>query len=269
MQLIDDFLNGSLFAPKRLLESREFYSPQRSTLLQDENLARWARKVAIQPELVCARELAGLSDDELCSLDSDFVRMPVRRRPDFLRHTFRASAMQGAAGLALLALQGIASALGAGDFRILEVLTVALLAGATGALAIGALVSFSMANLDISHGKTGLYVGVLNEQHPWLYDCAALLRHSAANDYRERVLTTRGPLRGVDFIIMRDIVRSHDTLQRTEWARSVAAQIQAMPVALALATEEAPQAATVEPTIISEPRLVSVSMARADRTRAS
>jgi hypothetical protein len=37
--------------------------------------------------------------------------------------------------------------------------------------------AFKALHLDVSHGITGVYVGQLNEQHPWLYKTLRLTNH--------------------------------------------------------------------------------------------
>ena len=96
-----------------------------------------------------------------------------------------------------------------------------------------------------------LYVGKLDEQHPWLYDARSLTRHGIAEEYRQRILRERGVLRGADFIMMRELVQAQEALARVRAARSVAEQFQALP--------EAAQA------IGHEPRLVRVGAARNKR----
>jgi hypothetical protein len=255
VSLVQQILDGSLLSRHRLMEAREFYAPQREAASPELSFARWSQRVAVQGELDCAREMAGLPDSELCALESEFVRCPVRPRTDPWRHAFRVSAGLAAAGVLGFAFRALAAGLWGGEYRGLEVLSTACLLAAVCALVVGAFVAFSMLHLDFSHGTTGLYVGRLDEQHPWLYNTLKVTRHAAAEAYRERVLRHRGPLRGVDYIVMREIVRAQESLERTQWARTVAEQIQRQP--------------TPADAAASEPRLVRVTAGADLRTRAS
>jgi hypothetical protein len=60
----------------------------------------------------------------------------------------------------------------------------------TGALGAGLISAFSVLDLDLGHGTTGLYVGALDEQHPWLYNALALTKHDVAEEYRQRTCST-------------------------------------------------------------------------------
>jgi hypothetical protein len=71
------------------------------------------------------------------------------------------------------------------------------------------------------------------------------VRDRAADAYRRHVLSERGPLRGVDYLMMREIAHANDALEMTRVARSVAEQ---------LACVDVPSAALQG----KEPRLVSV-----------
>jgi hypothetical protein len=115
-------------------------------------------------------------------------------------------------------------------------------------LGVGLISAFGAVHLDLSYGTTGLYVGKLDEQHPWLYDALSLTKHGVAEDYRQRTLRERGLLRGADYVMMRELVRAQEALERVRAARSVAEQFQCLP----LATQA----------IVHEPRLVRVGAAR-------
>jgi hypothetical protein len=86
--------------------------------------------------------------------------------------------------------------------------------------------AFSLTSVELAHGQVGLYAGVLDEQHPWLYKTYLLMRNRAAQEYREGVLRQRGVLRGVDCILMREIARADEERVMTLTARSVAQQVQ-------------------------------------------
>jgi hypothetical protein len=109
-----------------------------------------------------------------------------------------------------------------------------------------------MVHGDLSYGTTGIFFGKLDEQHPWLYKTMNLTHNPAAEEYRQRVLRERGWLRGVDYVMMLEIVRAQEALQQTRPTRAVAEEIQLLPAPVAAPTPvvERPRAA--------EPRLVSV-----------
>ena len=227
------------------MQARQFYSPQSTVMTPDLAFARWTERVAVQTELGSARELAGLSEAELSALESEFVRFPIRRRSDRFRNAFRAGAVLAAMGGFGLALQALAAGLGDGGYRALQVLSIACVLAAVCAVVAGAYVAFGMLHLDLSHGTVGLYVGRLDEQHPWLYDSMTAARCPAAEEYRRQVLRDRGLLRGADYVIMREIVRAQESLERSKWARTVAEHIQR-------------QVPPADPGT-SEPRLIRVS----------
>jgi hypothetical protein len=93
-------------------------------------------------------------------------------------------------------------------------------------VACGLVKAFSLLQLDLAHGAIGLLVGKLETGHPWLYQTLALARHPAASDYREDVVTRRGLLRGLDTVVMRELVRAHEAIERTRFARAVTDELQ-------------------------------------------
>jgi len=96
-------------------------------------------------------------------------------------------------------------------------------------LAIGFLSAFSTLHLELCHGTTGLYFGRLDEQHPWLFKTMNLTHHPAAEEYRQRVVRERGWLRGVDYVMMKEIVRNQEALEQALPARAIAEKIQLLP----------------------------------------
>ena len=245
MAMLNQILDGSLISSERLLQAREFYSPTRTALPAELAFARWAERVAVQTELGSARELAGLSDDELALMEAEFVRCQSRPRSGRARHTVASGALLAALGGLGLALPGLAAGMGKAAYPALQMVSIGGLLIGLCVLSAGVLAAFSRLPLDLSHGTTGLYVGRLDEQHPWLYKTMSLTHNTAAEDYRQRVLRDRGPLRGVDYVMMREIVHAHESLEQTRSTRSVAEQIQL-------------QAVPVEPNTL-ERRLVRVA----------
>ncbi len=208
------------------MQARQFYSPHSSVITPQLAFARWTERVAVQTELGSAREIAGLSDAELCTLEAEFERSPVRPRSDRLRHAFRLGAVLVTVGGFCLALQALTVGFGDGAYRVTQLLSMACVLAGVCALVAGAYAGFGTLHLELAHGTVGLYVGQLNEQHPWLYDSMAAARNPSADKYRQQVLRDRGPLRGADCILMREIVRAQEALERTQWARTVAEQVQ-------------------------------------------
>lgn len=215
---------SSLLSPQRLMRAREFYCPAPTPESATVALDRWTRRVAIQTELGSARELAGVTDAELAMLHGEFVRCPSRPRFDRLRHAIPVGVVLAAMGALGVASHGGFTASFAESAP--QLLSAACLVAGLCALGIGVLVAFGMLHLDVAYGNTGLLVGRLDEHHPWLYKAAGLLRYEAAEAYRESILRERGPLRGVDYVIMREMAQAHEALEQMQTARSVAQRIQ-------------------------------------------
>jgi hypothetical protein len=215
---------------QRLLEARPCHEVDGVAAAGRLSLVQWAQRALLQSEIVSARELAGLSDTELTQLENEFSRCRTRPRP----------AWQHAAvplGIASLLLAGCAFVapeylVRLGDFaaQIMRVAGAALLA--IGVLALGAryLASFTSAPLDRAYSTLGLYVSQLQDRHPWLYETLRVARHEAAEEYRCKVLNERGLLRGADYVLMCEIVRIHDALDRARPANLVVEALQLLPV---------------------------------------
>ena len=223
--LINQLFTGSLLSNDRLMEAREYYSPTNQAKSAEQAFAGWTERVSLQSEVGSAREMAGLTEEELSEMEAEFVRCPKRAR------SARARAIPTGAVLALLGAVGIgvhsflSGTSEAGRQAILMTSGVVLLAGLV-VLAVSVLSAFGALHLELSHGTTGLYFGRLDEQHPWLYKAATLRHHPAAEAYRERVLRERGWLRGLDYVMMKETVRVHDAAERTLPTRLVAERIQ-------------------------------------------
>jgi len=247
MSLLSQCIDGSLVSRQRLMQAREFYSPCEKDLPARAAFARWTSRVSEQAAVSVAREIAGLSEPELNALAAEFASCQMRQSPRWVRHALVSGIVL--VMLASLAL-GVQALVSLGDVagRTLQAAGAACLL--LGLLPIGAaLVSaFRAVHLDLSYGTTGLYVGKLDEQHPWLYDALGLTKHGVAEDYRQRTLRERGPLRGADYLMMRELVQAQEAVERVRAARSVAEQLQSLPL---------PAKATAQ-----EPRLVRVGKAR-------
>jgi hypothetical protein len=225
MSITDGLLDGSLIGRERLMQAREFYSPWRTTLPAETALARFTQRIAVQSELGSAREMAGLTDAQLSVLEGEFMRCQTRPRSAWVRHGLWVGALLVALACIAIAV-GSAVGVDADVRRALTAVGLGLLLLGSGGLGIGGLVAFSGLHLDVSYGTAGLYVGVLDEQHPWLYKAAGLLHHEPAESYRQTVLQERGPLRGLDYVMMRELVAAHDMLERLRPARTVAEELQ-------------------------------------------
>src|SRR4051794_17191870 len=166
MSLLDPILRGSLLSNERLLQAREFYAPTRTPVGSPVAFAKWSERVAVQTELGGSRELSGLPDDELAALEAEFVRCPTRPGSEWVRYAVPVGivlALAGALGVAWAPPEPH------GTYSIAQALSVAGLLIGVLAAATGLMASFSTMHLDLSYGTTGLYVGRLDEQHPWLY----------------------------------------------------------------------------------------------------
>jgi len=250
MSLLQQIIDGSFVNRQRLMQAREFYSPAARNGPARVAFARWTNRVLEQPALGVARELAGLSGPELDELEAEFGTCPLRQRPVWFRYAVVVGivlVVLAGLGLGLQALTSLDETVG----RTLQAASVACLL--IGLLPLGAVLISTLGalHLDVSYGTVGLYVGKLDEQHPWLYEARSLTRHGIAEEYRQRVLRERGPLRGADYIMMRELVQAQEKLARVRAARSVAEQFQSLPVA-------------AQP-IVHEPRLVRVGPARETR----
>ena len=247
MSLLQQIIDSSLVSRQRLMQSREFYAPTERKAPARVALARWTSRTLEQPALGVARELAGLSEPELDELEAEFRRFPIRQPPQWLRYAV-------VVGIVLMALAGLGLGLqalmnlGETAARTLQAVSVACLLIGLVPLGAALISALGALQLDLSYGTVGLYVGKLDEQHPWLYDARSLTRQVIAEEYRQRTLNERGLLRGADYIMMRELVQAQEALARVRAARSVAEQFQSLPVA-AQAT-------------VHEPRLVRVGAAR-------
>ncbi len=250
MFLLQQIIDGSLVSRQRLMQAREFYSPSERKGPARVALARWTTRVLEQPPLGVARELAGLSAHELEELEAEFVSCPMRQPPPWVRYAV-------IVGIVLMVLAGLGlgmqvlTSLGETVARTLLAASVACLLIGLLPLGVGLISAFGALHLDLSYGTVGLYVGKLDEQHPWLYDARSLMRHGIAEEYRQRTLRERGLLRGADYVMMRELVQAQEALARVQAARYVAEQFQSLPAAT--------QA------IAQEPRLVRVGAARDNR----
>ncbi len=241
--ILDYLLDSSLIGRERLMQAREFYAPSRNTMPAETEFARWTQRISVQSERGIAREMAGLADAQLDALESEFIRCPTRPRSAWARHGLWVGALliaMACIGFAIGDLRGVE----AGATRALTVFGLGLLLVGLTCIAVSSLTAFSALHGDLTYGTTGLYVGILDEQHPWLYKTTGLLRHEAAESYRQSVLRERGPLRGLDYLMMRELVGTHDSLDQLRPARSVAEQLQFIATPIAI--------------LPAEPRLVQV-----------
>jgi hypothetical protein len=225
MSLLTRFVNGSLVSDERLARAREFYAPSRPASDPARAFDYWTERASIQNELACARELAGLSDAELQALEEEFVRCQNRQAPGWVRIANIVGLVL--LGIGLLGLGGQALAdVSSRERQAMQLMSMLLVLVGLFPLAATSLCAFRALHLDVAHGVAGLYVGQLNDQHPWLYRTLRLTNHAAGEDYRRRTRDERGPLRGLDYILMRELVRFEESLEGLRPARHVAEEVQ-------------------------------------------
>ncbi len=243
--MLQSLSQGSLFSDDSLLQAREGYLPLPAPSSMEVAFEHWTRRVTTQHELGIARELAGLSEETLAGLASVFAQAPRRRRTDKLRFSLPIGVALLLTGALVLSLDTNLVSPGGAGVSSVQTLGLGFLACGVIAIGLGVIAAFGMMALDVAHGKLGLCVGLLDEQHPWLYKASYVMRDRAADAYRRDILSERGPLRGIDYLMMREIASANDALEMTRVARSVAEQ---------LTSVDAPSAAVPG----KEPRLVSV-----------
>ena len=248
MSVLKQILDGSLLSGARLLQARDFYCPSDATMSPQLAFEAWTQRVSLRTELNSAREIAGLADAELAALEGEFLRNQTRRREPWVRSAVLAGALLFILGAAGLSWQAMAD-LGADVSQVVRAASVGLLILALLPSAAALLAAFSTLHLDVSHGVMGLMVGQLNEQHPWLYKAASLTRSETAEDYRSRTVADRGPLRGADYVVMRELVRVEEFADQARPARLVADHLQRV---------SSPSPEHVGATAGSEPRLVRI-----------
>ena len=232
------------------------YFPLPVTASADTAYGHWTRKLATQRALGIARELAGLSQCRLDELDAEFARVPRRQRTDKLRFSIPLAAALLLCGVMALVFDASLRATGNTGLSLLQGLAMGCLGGGACAGGLGVLASFAIKPLEVAHSNLGLLVGLLDEQHPWLYEASQTVRNSAADEYRQRILNERGPLRGIDYLMMSEIARVNDALDGTQVARNVAERL------------NTPDMSSAE-TSVCEPRLATVSATSALCTTAS
>jgi len=226
---INQIIQGSLLSHERLMEAREHYSPTDRALPPAQAFDRWTQRILIQSELGSAREIAGLTDEELSAMEAEFVRCPKRPGSSRTRSTVPTGLALAAIGAVALAMQALFRDSSTASYLAVQMASGACVLVGLVLLAIGVVSAFSTLHLELSHGTAGLYFGRLDEEHPWLFKTMNLTRHPAAEEYRQRVLRERGWLRGVDYMIMRETVRVQDAADLTLSARLVAERIQLLP----------------------------------------
>lgn len=225
MAILDYVLDGSMIGKERLMQAREHYAPMKTALPAETEFERWTQRMAVQSERGCARELAGLDDAHLDALEREFVRCPTRSQSALARHGFRFGALLIAIALMSFAALDLRGA-EVGATRALALVSSGFLLVGLTCIGVSGLTAFNALHLNLTYGTTGLYIGTLDDQHPWLYKTTELLRHEAAESYRQSVLRQRGPLRGLDYIMMRELVAAHVSLDQLCPARHVAEQLQ-------------------------------------------
>jgi hypothetical protein len=208
------------------MHAHENYRPTRVVPTAQMAFRQWTERVAAQPEFVSAREMSGLADEHLAALAAEFEQAPRAKRTDVLRWASPLGGLLLVAG----AFAFVAHFIGTGSTSGLSLASAAAASSVIlgfVSLGIAAVSALQRVPTEAAYGKVGLLVGQLDEQHPWLYRTLLLMRNAAADAYRRRVLAERGPLRGVDYLMMREIASAHENMELTQTARSVRDQVQA------------------------------------------
>jgi len=251
MSLLNQILSGSLLSRERLLQARDFYAPAPPPDTAAAAFARWTERVATQTQLASARQLAGLSDDELNLLEAEFVRCPERQRTGRTRHAAALGTLLVAAAVVGFVTQATVG--GGIALSVIGALSLVCLVLGLPMLAWGLYGGFGSMHLDLGHGTTGLYVGKLDDIHPWVFEAAQLTLNASAEDYRQRVLRERGALRGMDCVLMKQIVHAQQLMDETRAARALAEALQSP--------------AAAEPIRPAGPNLVRIATRSATRQR--
>ena len=180
---------------------------------------QWTERLIVHPPLVTARELAGLPDERLAALAAQYEQTPRKVQTVWLKAGAAASVVVLALGVALGTLRE------ADDTTLATMAFGFVLTGAVGASLAGWLF-YVNGSLGQGHRRLGLLVSALDEQHPWLYRTLLLLQHPPVEAYRAQTLAERGLLRGVDYLLMREIAQVHERLLLTQKASAVVKQLQ-------------------------------------------
>jgi len=249
--VFERLVQGSVTSNGAIECSREGYRPSSTKPDTQAQMALWSQRLTQHTELAAARQIAGLSDAELAAFATEFTLSPRYRRIDKMRFATPLGVATFGAGLAGLTLQAASlGAAGRGMLSAFEVICLAIVVGGLGMVALGTMKAFSLTSVELAYGRVGLYVGLLDEQHPWLYKTFLLMRNRAAQEYRETVLRERGVLRGVDCVLMREITRVDEECVMTLTARAVAEQVQDCGGAtLAAGATAEPHLTLVEPSL--------------------
>lgn len=213
-----------------MMHAREGYRPTKVLPSAEGAFAQWTEKVPSQLEFVTARELAGLSNENLAALAAEFEASPQRTRKDIYRFGVPAGIAMVLFGAAVLGVTQLSGGLATSTAE--TVIGAAILLGGAAAICAGVFKSFQQVPLDVGYGRVGLFVGELNEQHPWLYKTFLLRNNAGAERHRQMVLAERGVLRGVDYLMMKQIASVHENMEMTQSARTVREQVQSRQVSL-------------------------------------
>lgn len=188
--------------------------------------ADWARRLSTAGVKVVVRELAGLDDVQLLRLARETSSRPTLPAPLSVRAAI-------AGGILVLVLG--AAGLAAESFSVpelsKEMLGVAVAAIVLGALTAGLGWALSLRVVPAARAYETLkrYVAVLDEQHPWLYQAVEAVQGQTAEAYREHVLATRGPLRGLDVLMMQFAADAQAEVLQCMPARDAVQRLQKLP----------------------------------------
>lgn len=192
---------------------------------QAQTLQQWAQRAARLPDLVAAREIASLTAAQLRALEATFRARPTLPLGRALRLAAWPAGVLAVVGAGLLTAGLLAS--GSADRELVAAGAVGLALGlAIGSMA--ALIALSRVPVLRAYRFVGLLVRELDEQHAWLYAARRTLDASAsAAAYRDRVSRARGDaLRGVDYVLMKELQVADECADGARSAREVVQEVQ-------------------------------------------
>jgi len=167
-------------------------------------LAHWTERIAALSDLVASRELAGLSDEETERVGPGVSRTPRRKRTDVLRHAYAASALLALTGGGLALIEATTPGQAVQLSPLIQGAGVCFVSAFIAACA-GAMSSLRLVPTEAAYAKLGFTWGCSTNSTP---GCTKGLRGSpqpCRAQLPRQVLRERGPIRGMDYVMMCEI----------------------------------------------------------------